>query len=262
MKKMKLIFSTTQNRFILGIFCASILFNVPAFSAQNGCEDENNDRINQELALCSVHAYNIGLVTNPDNPADKQAMNDAVALKTTIMTQQMKRQYDYLETTIKRFKIQLEKSILTSKMEAAGASTDTSGSSSSKSSDKNIILAGTENCNNKSTRAEVYTCLRSNYNLIYNMSNGGQNMNADIKKQLASDFSVLYINNSGVIKKDAEYNGQKIDDCTNVQKISNRDSFIACLQALNAGIRNSSESLTNSTKNNYQATGFNQQPPQ
>ncbi len=94
----------------------------PASTTGNGCEDEDNDRIIAELALCSTHAYNIGLDQNPENTSDKQLIKDAVALKTTIMTQQMNKQYEYLESMMRRFKTQLEKAVLTTKLQKAGAS--------------------------------------------------------------------------------------------------------------------------------------------
>lgn len=89
-------------------------------SGGDGCDNEANDRIAPELALCSVHAYNIGQAQNPSG-ADKQLMKDVVALKTTVIAQQMNKQYEYMDSMIRRFKTQLEKAILTTKLQSAGA---------------------------------------------------------------------------------------------------------------------------------------------
>ena len=211
-----------------------ILCTPAAFAADSSCGDEKNEFINQRLALCSTHAYNIGQITNPMDAAGRQAMEDVVALKSTIITQQMKKQYDFLDTTVKRFKTQLEKAILTAKMEAAGASAESGGSKASKSTDKNVALAGTENCNNKSSRADVYNCLRNNYNVIYNMSNSGENLSTETRKQLALDYKAI---------KSNVYGPQPTWDlnCEEYQKIVGRERFKDCLRDLNNAIRSSSE---------------------
>ena len=162
MKKTSSIFTEFYNhsRRLLFAVCCALLFAVPAMAASGDrCDDdEKYPYIDQTLALCSVHAYNIGAVTNPEDAASRQAMQEVVALKTTVMTQQMKKQYDYLEVTIKRFKTQLEKAILTAKMEAAGAAPGEVDKSSAKTSG----LAGTENCSWGRNTEESLSCLRRN----------------------------------------------------------------------------------------------------
>lgn len=86
----------------------------------DGCDSADNNRISPELALCSVHAYNIGEVQNPTG-ANRQLMKDVIALKTTVITQQMNKQYEYMDLMIRRFKTQLEKAVLTTKLQASGA---------------------------------------------------------------------------------------------------------------------------------------------
>ena len=93
---------------------------MPAY-ADNGCENDDNDAIVAELALCSTHAYNIGATENPTG-ADKELMRDVIAMKTTLITQQMYRQYEQMESMLRRLKTQLEKAVLTTGLEAKGAS--------------------------------------------------------------------------------------------------------------------------------------------
>ena len=251
----------------LGVTAVVTAFVVPAFAASDGCDNEKNDRIVAELALCSTHVYNIGGVSNPTNESDKQLMRDVVALKTTVMTQQMKKQYDYLDATIRRFKTQLEKAVLTTKLQAAGAGSSNDGSSSGRrgmgniSGDQNNYLAGTQNCNNMSTTAEVYTCLRSNYNLIYNMSNGGTNISTELRKQLANDAKVAATNadNNWSLNLNVKVDNQPID-CQEAKKINSRAIFQGCLNALNIAIRKATGSLAQPQQQPQQQQPQQQQP--
>lgn len=238
---------TVTRTFAVGTFTMFCAVASVYAASDNGCSDEDNNFITPELALCSTHAYNIGWVTNPDNEANKQVMRDVVALKSTVMMQQMYKQYQYLESTLNRLKTQLEREILTTKLEAAGATPASSSTSSSaaNASDMNIYLAGTTNCNNMATTAEVYTCLRNNYNLIYNMSNGGTNLTIELRRQLANDYNVMKQNAGGVSGMSVQavtVNGDNLD-CTAYNNLNNRDKFQACLNALNTGIRNATNLL-------------------
>ena len=169
-----------------------------AATTDNGCGKDSNDRINPEIALCSTHVYNIGEVENPSTESDKQLMRDVVALKSTVMTQQMYKQYEYLDATLKRFKTQLEKAVLTTKLMAAGADGDTCGSSYSgvstgsgssyRSTDSNIKLAGAQNCMT-TTYQNSYSCLTSNIQLVLNAVNGGNNV-SEARRQLENDLNV------------------------------------------------------------------------
>lgn len=237
-----------MTRKVAVVALASLCFVGTVYAADdNGCDDSDNNYITPELALCSTHVYNIGLTQNSDNEANKQIMRDVVALKSTVMMQQMYKQYEYLEATLSRLKTQLEREILTTKLEAAGATPASSSTSSSaaNASDMNIYLAGTTNCNNMATTAEVYTCLRNNYNLIYNMSNGGTNLTIELRRQLANDYNVMKQNAGGVSGMSVQavtVNGNNLD-CTAYNNLNNRDKFQACLNALNTGIRNATNLL-------------------
>lgn len=228
------------------------------------------DYILPQYAMCTTHVYNIGKTENSSVAADKQEMKDVIALKTTIMTQQMKAQYDYLDATMRRLKTQLEKAILTTKLQASGAGTTSGGTASGAygdTGDKNIYLAMAQNCNNMNTTAEVFTCLRSNYSLIYKMSNGGTNITTELRKQLANDVGVVVSNAGGAGLKAnnvATSNNNSNDsnstkpvssglpnvtvdnktvDCSEVRQIQGRNTFQKCLAQLNIEIRNATSNL-------------------
>lgn len=185
MKRLKNIFYSL----LVLLVCA-----LPAF-ADNGCENDDNDAIVAELALCSTHAYNIGEIENPTG-ADKELMRDVIAMKTTLITQQMYRQYEQMESMLRRLKTQLEKAVLTTGLEAKGASSSSSSSSSSggssfKSDDRNIHMAGVKNCLNYYQDSEILKCYEDNLNMIVNMSGNGDNVSSELKKQLVQDFCKL-----------------------------------------------------------------------
>lgn len=216
------------------------------------------DYILPQYAMCTTHVYNIGATKNSSVAAEKQEMKDVIALKTTIMTQQMKAQYDYLDATMRRLKTQLEKAILTTKLQAAGAATTSGGTASSAygdTGDKNIYLAGTNNCGNMDTTTGVFTCLRRNYDTIYNSSNGGTNITTELRKQLANDVGVVVSNSSistGLTAntKSTTESGLpyvKVDDqianCSVVKEVQGRKVFQECLSRLNIQIRLASDNL-------------------
>ncbi len=164
---------------------------VPAV-ADNGCENDDNDAIVAELALCSTHAYNIGATENPTGE-DRELMRDVIAMKTTLITQQMYKQYEQMESMLRRLKTQLEKAVLTTGLEAKGASSSgsSSGGSSFKSDDKYVVLAGTENCMQKGTVESAVSCIQSNVRIVMNAVNAGST--TDARKQLEKDLEVASV---------------------------------------------------------------------
>lgn len=222
-----------------------------------GCSNDDNAYVSPELALCSTHVYNIGGIENPKSDSERQIMRDVVALKTTVMTQQMYKQYEYLESMIKRFKTQLEKAVLTTKLQASGATDEyssysSSGTASFKSSDRNIFMAGVSNCNNELTNQKVFECLNANLNSIYNASNNGQNITIELRKQLANDYGVA-LTSTGKSKTG--------ETCTDAQNLSKKKAFQDCLDGLRGMIRTGYEAAANAQQrqnmqNRNMNTGF------
>ncbi len=231
MKNMKRIFAD-----ILTPISLTAVLLVPAFAASNGCDVETNTYIAPSLALCSTHVYNIGRTENTSDEAERAAMRDVVALKTTLMTQQMKQQYDYLEATIRRFKIQLEKAILTTSLQAAGAADSEGSSSSFSSTDKNVILNGAENCLLKQTTVAGLTCLQNNVRIILNAVSSGNT--SDARRQLEKDLSVA--NTWGVQEQD-KTSVANSEECKNLS--AKRDVVNNCAYHLNIRITRTLEEV-------------------
>ena len=231
MKRLKNIFYS--------LLVALVVCALPAY-ADNGCENDDNDAIVAELALCSTHAYNIGETENPTG-ADKELMRDVIAMKTTLITQQMYRQYEQMESMLRRLKTQLEKAVLTTGLEAKGASSSGSSSSSSsfKSDDRNIHMAGVKNCLNYYQDSEILKCYEDNLNMIVNMSGNGDNVSSELKKQLVQDFCKLAdqnINGENACSKIVENykafcNGSEKAQTLDKKQFRNMiDSMRSCLQ--------------------------------
>ncbi len=241
------VFSDAGRALAFGGIISALMFTLPAYSAtDNGCGDDNNDRITPELALCSTHVYNIGLVSNPTNDSDKQLMRDVVALKTTIMTQQLKKQYDFLEATISRFKTQLQKAVLTAQLEAAGAPSSSS-SSSSASSDRNVVLIGAENCLLKSSTSDGLSCIQNNIRIVLQAVSAGNIGEAYRQLQKDLEFARAY-SISGVLYDANNNKYTKPEACTNLS--AQRDAVNNCAYALNIAVMQAIEDQQNKSRQN------------
>ena len=194
------------------------------------CEDEENSYINPIYALCSVHVYNSGNVTNDvlSSSTTKSEMKEIIGLKTTVIAQQMYKQYTSLESMIKRLKIMLEKATLKANLQvASGTASGGSGDSESESS-ADISF---ENCEARTAQSAV-DCVRSNYSAMKSMIDKNK-ITMNIRKQLYSDKGVLeaHLDSNHAVTALG-------DDCT-ADSGSNsikRDKVKACHAAVMKGI--------------------------
>ena len=228
-----------------------LVMAVPAFAAtrDNGCGDPDNVYINPELALCSVHAYNIGRTNNPNSSsADSQIMRDVVALKTTVMMQQMYKQYSFLEATINRIKTQLKREILTTQAEVAGApSGSSSGSASSMSTDRNVVLIGAENCLLKTSTSAGLACIQNNIRIVLQAVSAGNI--GEAYRQLQKDLSFAEaFGVAGVKSDDSVYTAPA--KCADLK--ASRDKVNNCAYALNIAVMTKIEEQQNQQRNNQQ----------
>ena len=220
---------------ILMVGVMLMLVVMPCF-ADNGCEDDDNDMISAEFALCSTHAYNIGKVENPES-GDRELMRDVIAMKTEIVTQQMYRHYQQMESMLKRFKTQLKKAVLSADLQAAGAKKDDDDNDTYVSKDMNIFIAGIQDCNSMMDSLKRAECFNTNYQTIYNTSGNGSTPSASgVKKQLAKDFENVCAelgdgtkgNESSPICAKAKVGGKDID-CKETSILGKKANFQACL---------------------------------
>ena len=256
----KNIFNVRRAMFIAAVLGA--LNIMPAMAADDGCDNEANDRISPELALCSVHVYNIGEIENPTG-ANKQLMKDVVALKTTVITQQINKQYEYMDAMIRRFKTQLEKAVLTTKLQAAGAAAGTSGTTGASGGGiygsaggagnagrANNGLATAEDCaNTATTPADAMQCLLRNVPKIQAAVSSGDLSAA--RRQLDTDLDVLsyYVRWQKNDSCDAIIKSPREDKCSGVSKNSgNRNAITTCIGTFRACIINNIDAIQNQGK--------------
>lgn len=197
--------------------------------------DDSTAYVSPYLTLCSVHAYNIGKTSNNDikDATIRSEMNDIIAKKATVITQQMYKQYDTLEKMVKKLKVQLEKAVLTSTLQVAGAKSERdSGSSSSNSRLTGVSLDGASNCNDSFSIDDTLQCLQDNYRKIQTASANGTKLSKDITEQLKADSKVTQSTQASLINCTAKM--KVATDCNYITQVS---GFQKCLNAQATDIR-------------------------
>lgn len=219
---------------------------MPTWAAvSNGCENPDNDYIVPSLALCSTHVYNVGQTKNPTYET-RSLMQDVIALKTTVIAQQMYKQYEYLEAMIRRLKTQLEKATLTATLQAAGASSsdDSSSSSSWRDKDRSVYMSvGVSNCMNIYDDAKILECYQNNLNSIVSQSGNGNKPTREMKQQLVNDLSQL----KSIKFETADACKDVNSICTDSQKASamSIDNFRKCLNQARTCLQNQTREYKN-----------------
>ena len=208
--------------------------------ATTKADTEYCEYISPIYGICDTHAYNAGLTKNPDNDTTRETMDDIIATKVTVLSQQMYKQYEYLSATLHRIETQLNKAVLTAQLEMAGAKSDgSSGSSSSRSNDKEIVLAGAGNCWNESSPSGAYRCIQQNANLV---KSNAQTNRKQAREQLEKTIEVAErwgIEVCNGYSEKTEQNGTKTKVCSkpcNKNTMSKADDIIKCANTLSIGV--------------------------
>ena len=150
-------------------------------TCQDECTGDKLAYVSPIYALCNVHAYNINENTNDNIDSEKRDhMQEIIGLKTTVIAQQMYKQYSMIESMIKRLKIQLEKSALKASLQVA------SGTSDNDDSNTKVTF---DDCSGKDSE-DALRCLRNNYSKLKPFVDKG-NVRNDIAKQIITDCKVF-----------------------------------------------------------------------
>ena len=145
------------------------------------CDGDNLAHVSPIYALCNVHAYNISKQDNSDlDSEDRDHIQEIIGLKTTVIAQQMYKQYSMIESMIKRLKIQLEKSALKASLQVA------SGTSDNDDSNTKVTF---DDCSGKDSE-DALRCLRNNYSKLKPFVDKG-NIRNDVAKQIITDCKVF-----------------------------------------------------------------------
>lgn len=224
--------SATMSRSLPQKMCC----NTPGETCANDC---NNDfaYVSPTYALCNVHRYNLADndIMNPNDAETKEKVRQNVALKTTVIAQQMYKQYVMVESMIKRLKIQLEKAVLNANLQVAGGT-------SSKSSDDSAKVEFSD-CGGKSAE-NALNCVQSNYTKLKPFVDKG-NSKRTVREQLYSDFRVL--------KAHLDNWPRSVDEtkCI-VENVQDKKTMKDCLDLIEEGITKLDKQITNEkSRQNY-----------
>jgi hypothetical protein len=204
------------------------------------CDGDCNDDfayVDPTYALCNVHRYNLADedIMNPTDAETKEKVRQNVALKTTVIAQQMYKQYVMVESMIKRLKIQLEKAVLNANLQVAGGT-------SSKSSDDSVKVEFSD-CGGKSAE-NALNCVQSNYTKLKPFVDKG-NSKRTVREQLYSDFRVL--------KAHLDKWPRSVDEtkCI-VENVKDKKTMKDCLDLIEEGITKLDKQITNEkSRQNY-----------
>ena len=204
------------------------------------------EKIKPEYAICDIHAWNAGLDAPLTDANDVQKVKDEIGAKVTLIAQQAYKQYEYLSATLRRLETSLKKSVLSAQLEKAGAESSgfSGGISVGGNNDKTIYLAGAENCFNKTSTDNVYSCIQNNISLILTAVNTNAKQACN---QLRS--TVDSADTWGIIDKTAtEGVKQNPDACKKIETNCNKENVRSCAQQLNAKVVNARESKQSQTQ--------------
>ena len=204
--------------------------------------------INPVFAICDTHPFNAGYSAEEWNQqttmdTDKQeTMNRIIGLKITVISQQMYKQYEYLNATLRRLKIQLQKAVLTSNLQAAGAKSEDGSSSGglaggSSNDDKTIYLPGANNCSNFMDFDSAYNCLQTNVSVIKtNVSTNTKKACQQLQATLVSAKTIL----GKTIQNCKDFDEAKAEDksCKVGSGSSAKTTIEACANAINFAVMN------------------------
>lgn len=195
----------------LGNNCCDNFVNGSSYKCESSCYklEEDVSRVNSDFALCDTHAWNAGFTDNGDikTSEEREKMNEIIALKTTVIAQQMYKQYATLEQMIKQLKVMLEKEVLKASVQVAGG-TSSDTDTTDKVEFSSCSAMGAE---------ETLNCVRANYSKLKPFVDKG-NMRNDVIKQIVSDCNALnsaistIVLDSGTEQKFAEYNQCNTDN--------------------------------------------------
>ena len=224
-------------------------------SGKNNCEEDTY--FAPEYALCTVHAYNVGKTQNPSNSADTEEMKEVIALKSTIIAQQIKEQYDMINAIVRRLKTQLEKSVYATKMDILSGA-DSGASYSSGAASSGMAIDDASECQYKSLD-EKYECFAQNMIMIIHepiMSKA----NAQLKKDFQNMVNLSFGGNiTGELVKEAK--AETSGKCSNYKNsgkgYTQKKAIDACAELWRSILQDQAD---NNKKQNTQGGGMFMMP--
>ena len=194
----------------LGNNCCDNFVNSSNYKCESSCYklEEDVSRVNSDFALCDTHAWNAGIEDNDIKTSEeREKMNEIIALKTTVIAQQMYKQYATLEQMIKQLKVMLEKEVLKASVQVAG------GTSSDDDTTDKVEFSSCSAFDDE----EALSCLRDNYAKLQPIVEKGR-LNNNYRDQLSKDCAVTKALQVVTSCDECSYinSKQKMKDCLDV----------------------------------------------
>jgi len=200
--------------------------------------------IHPAFALCDTHAFNAMFTNgNPTAEDEKRHMDEIIRLKTEVITLQMKRHYDTLDTLLRRFEVQLQRAMQTNYTDASAGPRVDRNSGSLTDRRGNIFFAGAQDCSSIFQEAQRLECIQNNARLVRSAPVG------EARRQLEHDLRTLnLIDSQGTLTTTNDAQGMPtpspVQHCANIRN-ANQQAVINCANQL--GIH--ANSLTNRQQN-------------
>lgn len=214
----------------LGNNCCDTFVNENKYKCDSSCYklEEDVAYVNSDFALCDTHAWNARFKDNDEikKSEDREKMNEIIALKTTVIAQQMYKQYASLEQIIKQLKVMLEKEVLKASVQVAG------GTSSDDDTSTDKVEFDTCSPIDEET---ALSCLRSNYSKLQPYVTK-KNLKNNVKKQLTADSTVLKT------LLDSKYT----DNCKSIST----NNVEKCFNGIAKGINDLNKQIQNNKRSN------------
>lgn len=183
-------------------------FSDNTFSASS----DDDEWANPMYAMCSTHAYNMGVTTN--DQIERKKMEETIALKATVIVQQLKKENDFLASTVKQMKTLLQRSVMVAQAEASGASSSSQSAAGP--------VAGQIDCRFRPA-ADVVVCVRNNLSGLQQLAQGGN----------SSQFKQAATLNISAIQSASQDIGNKIGNgCDNTGTKQGREACVVAISGL------------------------------
>ena len=228
--------------------------------------------INPTFAICDTHPFNMSIGANDWQQETKKVysneievevnerqseMNRIIGMKITVVSQQMYKQYEYLNATLRRLTIQLQKAVLTSNLESAGAKSE-SGSSiggllgANNNKDKTVVLEGAINCSYQVDFDRFVDCVSGNVQSIIRAADStASKKNACLQLQYdleAVDARLKAEEVGGAWTRCKEYITDNIVNTGTTCKSNDRDDIKACANEIVTRLSIAKRNLNNKAK--------------
>lgn len=180
--------------------------------------DQDVSYVDPIFALCDTHAWNAGIESNDGingsgKSENREKMNEIIKLKTTVIAQQMYKQYATLEQMIKQLKVMLEKEVLKASVQVAGGTSSDDDTSTDKVEFSSCSAFDDE---------EALSCLRDNYAKLQPIVEKGR-LNNNYRDQLSKDCAVTKAL-------------QVVKSCDKCSSINSKQKMKDCLEVIAGGM--------------------------